>query len=124
MLETRKTQGGAGGPKDCKCGKGAKGARQEGHESGQEERIGSGAELVSDDNHGDLLILFLPHPHQRTRGPRVRLNSCCDRASPKSVYDKCRFNLQSDRLCEISVSSTAAATYPRYLACADAGTRQ
>eukprot|EP00965_Chrysotila_dentata_P234185 6200029-Pleurochrysis_carterae.AAC.1 len=41
-----KPRWGAGGPKDCKCGKGARGAKWEGHERGQAARTGSGGELV------------------------------------------------------------------------------
>eukprot|EP00965_Chrysotila_dentata_P036055 1199868-Pleurochrysis_carterae.AAC.4 len=46
MLERRKTRRGAGGPKDCKCGKGVRGARREGHQRGQKAKTGSGGELV------------------------------------------------------------------------------
>eukprot|EP00965_Chrysotila_dentata_P039491 1313039-Pleurochrysis_carterae.AAC.4 len=37
---------GSSGPKDCKCGKGARGARREELSRGQEARTGSGGELV------------------------------------------------------------------------------
>eukprot|EP00965_Chrysotila_dentata_P141429 4674276-Pleurochrysis_carterae.AAC.1 len=37
---------GAVGPKDCKCGKGVRGARREGHRRDREARTGSGGELV------------------------------------------------------------------------------
>eukprot|EP00965_Chrysotila_dentata_P163597 5402033-Pleurochrysis_carterae.AAC.1 len=47
MTQNANSRRGAGGPKDCKCGKEARGARQEGHERGQEARTGSGEELAS-----------------------------------------------------------------------------
>eukprot|EP00965_Chrysotila_dentata_P079962 2637515-Pleurochrysis_carterae.AAC.2 len=61
MLERRKTRRGAGCPKNCKCGKGARGARREGHERGQEARTGSAFQYDIDHlNAGALLYLFQP----------------------------------------------------------------
>eukprot|EP00965_Chrysotila_dentata_P067655 2239202-Pleurochrysis_carterae.AAC.1 len=46
QVEAGIVQRGEGGRKDCKCGKGARGASREGHERGQEARTGPGGKLV------------------------------------------------------------------------------
>eukprot|EP00965_Chrysotila_dentata_P094629 3128829-Pleurochrysis_carterae.AAC.1 len=68
MLERRKTRRRAGGRKDCKCGKGARGARLEGHESGQEARTRSGGELLVLKGQSTPAPGTPPSPPQREEG--------------------------------------------------------